>query len=185
VLIHAARTLFAENGFSATGTEEIVRAAGVTRGALYHQFEDKTALFVAVFHEVERDWVAQVVQEIAGIKDPVEALRCGCDAFLSVCCDAEIRRIALIDAPSVLGWQRWRELDATYGLGLLRQVLDAIADAGEIEHEWVPELAHLLLGALGEAAMVVGHAPEDDLARERVRLSLRWMVDRLISNGKE
>ena len=118
----AARTLFGARGYADVGTEEIVRAAGVTRGALYHQFRDKADLFAAVAEEVE----AEIAERIAGAAgagaeaDPVGALRTGARLFLDACAAPEVERIILLDAPAVLGWEAWRDLAGRYGLGLVQ-----------------------------------------------------------------
>jgi len=180
-LVQAGRELFSERGFAATATEEIVARAGVTRGALYHQFEGKRALFLAVFEAVERDLVARLARVVSGEHDAVRMLEIGCAAFLDACMEPEVRRIALIDAPSVVGWEKWREVDARYGLGLLRGVLEQAAVQGVLDAERLGELSHLLLGALSEAAMVVAHAGDDAQVREGVDQSLRWLIGRLTS----
>src|SRR3954449_12712549 len=108
-LVAAARPLFAARGFADVGTEEIVRAAGVTRGALYHQFADKTELFAAVFEEVEREVTERIAQGAfgGGASTPFAALESGAEQFLAVCSEPEVQRILLLEAPSVLGWERW------------------------------------------------------------------------------
>jgi AcrR family transcriptional regulator len=135
-------------GFGATGTEEIVALARVSRGALYHHYQDKTALFLDVFEHVERDLAAQIGARVAGLEDPIEMLRTSAEAFLDLCLEPEVLQIALIDAPSVVGWESWREVDARYGLGLLRVLLGHAASRGliDVEHTsstsptcfWVP-----------------------------------------------
>ena len=179
-LVRAGRELFSERGFGATATEEIVARAGVTRGALYHQFADKRALFLAVFEAVEEDLVERLARVLAGESDAARMIEIGCGAFLDACMGAEVRRIALIDAPSVVGWQKWREVDARYGLGLLRGVLERAVSQGVLEAPRIDELSHLLLGALSEAAMVVAHSGDDPRVREGVDQSLRWLIGRLI-----
>ena len=183
-LIRAGRELFSERGFGATATEEIVARAGVTRGALYHQFADKRALFLAVFEAVERDLAERLAQAVAGESDATRMLEIGCRAFLDACTEPEVRRIALIDAPSVVGWQTWREVDTRYGLGLLRGVLERAALQGVLDAERIDLLSHLLLGALSEAAMLVAHAGDDPQIREEVDQSLRWLIGRLTDPAK-
>src|SRR5436309_661423 len=150
-LIAAARELFGQRGFAAVATEEIVRRARMTRGALYHHFESKEDLFCAVYEAVERDLVEQIAATAMSAADPVEALRAGARAFLDACEDPAVRRIALIDAPSVLGWERWREIGVRYGLGLVLSTLEAAMEAGLIERQAVRPLAHLVLGSIDEA----------------------------------
>jgi AcrR family transcriptional regulator len=159
-LIRAGRTLFARKGYAAVGTEEIVRRAGVTRGALYHQFATKQDLFLAVYETVESDLTKRVASGLGEVAGPLEAMRAGSRLFLQECRAPEVQRIVLIDGPAVLGWERWREVAARYGLGLIEGVLSAAIDAGEIEPLPVQALSHLLMGALDEAALLVVREPE-------------------------
>src|SRR5450755_2217009 len=124
-LVRAARPLFAKDGFGAVSTEAIVHAAGVSRGAMYHQFKDKTALFEAVFEAVEQDVTTRLAMTVAeaGETDPIALMELGAHAWLDVCAEPEVQRIVLLDAPAVLGWERWRELGMKYGLGLVEQMI--------------------------------------------------------------
>ena len=126
-LLGASRKLFAVNGFADVSTQEIVAAAGVTRGALYHQFADKAELFAAVYEEVEAELVTQIATRIAEAEpaDHLAAMRTGARLFLDLCSAPDVQRIVLIDAPAVLGWERWREIDAANGLGLIEASLAA------------------------------------------------------------
>ena len=153
-LIAAARTLFADRGYAGVGTEEIVQAAGVTRGALYHQFRDKAALFAAVAEAIQAD-IAQRITTGAQADAPVDsmtALHAGVRRFLEACADPTVERILLVDGPAVLGWRAWRDLADRYGLGLLQHALQAAIDAGAITPQPVTPLAHVLIGALDECA---------------------------------
>jgi AcrR family transcriptional regulator len=118
-LIAAARRLFAERGYAGVGTEEIVRAAGVTRGALYHHFEGKPQLLEAVYEQIEGELTEKIATGALGGSDPLDALRAGSEMFLDACLEPEVQRIVLLDAPAVLGWERWREIAADHGLGLV------------------------------------------------------------------
>ena len=182
-LVAAARPLFAERGFSAVGTEEIVRAAGVTRGALYHHFADKKDLFEAVYRQVESELAERITAETlsGGIDEPLEAMRAGSAAFLQACTEPEVQQIALLDGPSVLGWDRWREIGAEHGLGLIEATLQAAVDAGAIPPQPVRPLAHVLMGALDEAAMLVARAEDPELAREEVSHTLDSLLAALSS----
>jgi AcrR family transcriptional regulator len=175
-LMTAARPLFAARGYAAVGTEEIVRAAGVTRGALYHQFRDKAELFAAVVEQLEAEVTARVAQGAVGAGDPLEALRAGTRMFLEVCSEPDVERILLLDAPAVLGWDRWREVSARYGLGLLRGALEAAMEAGVIAPAPAMPLAHMLMSALDEGAMYVARAEDGAGARAEVLA----VVDRLL-----
>ena len=175
-LIEAARPLFAERGFAAVATEEIVAAARVTRGALYYHFEDKRDLFRAVFLALEDRVMGKVAALAASAPDPWSALGGGAHAFLDACVEPEMLRIGLVDAPSVLGWAEWREIDARYGLGLVQAALQAAMDAGHVAPQPVEPLSHLLLGALNEAALFIARADDRAGARRAVGES----IDRLL-----
>jgi AcrR family transcriptional regulator len=161
-LIAAARRLFTERGYDGVGTEEIVRAAGVTRGALYHHFGGKAALLEAVYEKLEAESTERVARVVLGseLESPLEAMRAGIAAFLDECAEPELQRIALHDAPAVLGWDRWREIAAANGLGLIEASLAAAIEAGEIRNLPVKPMAHVLLGALDEAAMLVARSDD-------------------------
>jgi AcrR family transcriptional regulator len=166
-LVTAARALFGTRGYADVGTEEIVRAAGVTRGALYYQFRDKADLFAAVAEEVEAE-IAERIAAGAGraAGDPVGALRVGAQLFLDACAEPAVERIILLDAPAVLGWEAWRDLAGRYGLGLVQLALQSAMDAGAIVPQPVVPLAHVLIGALDECALYVARAENPAAARE-------------------
>jgi len=163
-LIAAARRLFTARGYDGVGTEEIVRAAGVTRGALYHHFGGKRELLDAAYEQLEAESTARVARIVLGseLESPLEAMKAGVEAFLDECAEPELRQIALHDAPAVLGWDRWREIGAANGLGLIEASLAAAIEAGEIRELPVKPMAHLLLGALDEAAMLVARSDGSD-----------------------
>jgi len=177
-LVVAARALFAERGFGGVGTEAIVRAAGVTRGALYHQFADKTELFAAVYEAIEGDLARHLGERIAaaGATDPIEVMTLGANAWLDACAEPEVQQIVLLDAPVVLGWQRWREIGMRYGLGLVEGVLANAIEVGRIPRQPVPALAHVLMGALDEAALYVARADDQTAAREQMRAVIGRLV---------
>ncbi len=182
-LISAARILFAERGFAAVTTEEIVRAARLTRGALYHHFEDKEDLFRAVYEDVERELVERIARDAMTTGTPLEAMRSGARAFLDACEDPAVQRIALLDAPSVLGWEEWREIGLKYGFGLIQATLQAAMDAGMIDTQPVRPLAHLLLGSLDEAAMLVARADDGGQTKLDVTAALDRYIDALARPG--
>lgn len=183
-LITAARRLFAEQGYAATGTEEIVVAARVTRGALYHHFRDKAALFREVMQVVAAE-VAQrlIAQQLAPHRRPADAweeLRAGVRAYLEVCADGDFPRIVLIEGPAVLGPAAWQALVNQHGLGLLRDWLRQAVTAGEIDPLPLEPLARLLAALLAEASLYIASAPDPLRAREetgpaveRILLGLR------------
>jgi AcrR family transcriptional regulator len=180
-LLTTARELFAERGYAAVGTEEIVRETGVTRGALYHHFDGKLELFAAVYEQVEEMLMARIMEAVAAqASDPLEALGAGALAFLEASeKDRAVRQIALVDAPSVLGWDRWREIGAAHGLGLIEASLQAAIDAGAIAPQPVRPLAHILMGALDEAAMVVARAEDPEAMRAEVSATIDSLLGAL------
>src|SRR6201993_4122449 len=149
-LIAAARPLFAEHGFSDVALETIVRAAGVTRGALYHHFADKTELFAAVFEQVEGEMAARMAEAVAAARetDPVEVMRLGTRFWLDACADPEVQRIVLMDAPVVLGWERWSEIGQRYNIGLVRGLITDAIESGSIPPQPVEATALRMLGGL-------------------------------------
>jgi len=176
-LVATARRLFAERGYAGVGTEELVRAAGVTRGALYHHFEGKAALFRAVFEQVESEVAERFATEALARPDPWEAMLAGLDLFLDICLEPEVQRIALLDAPSVLGWETWREIESRYGLGLIRLGLQGLMEAGIAERQPLDPLAHAMLGTLYEAGLYVARAADVEAARSEMGFVLRRMLD--------
>lgn len=180
-LVRAARPLFAERGYADVGTEEIVRAAGVTRGALYHHFGGKRDLFEAVYEQIEAELAERIAAGAiaANAGSPLEAMRAGAEMFLQACTEPEAQRIVLLDGPSVLDWDRWREIAAKYGLGLIEASLEAAIEAGAIKSQPVRPLAHVLMGALDEAAMLVARAEDPELMREQVGRTLDTLIGAL------
>jgi AcrR family transcriptional regulator len=178
-LLAAARELFARRGYADVGTEEIVRRARVTRGALYHHFRDKRALFREVHEGIERELTESIAADMAGIEDPQQLLRVGVRSFLDACMDPAVMQIALMDAPAVLGWQEWRAIDAKYGLGLVTGGLTLAMEAGMISRRPVEPLAHIVLGGMGEAAMLIASADDPAAARREVEEPLIALIEGL------
>jgi AcrR family transcriptional regulator len=190
-LLASGRALFAERGFAGTAREEIVERAGVTRGALHHHFGTKQDLFAAVFEELEAELAARIAAAAMAGAEPRDQLRRGCHEFLDAALDPAVQRIVLLDAPAVLGWAAWRDVDARYGLGLVTEGLRAVFAAGPAgpgRHKQssggphaVEPLGHLLLAALNEAAMLVAGAPDPAIARAEVGAIVDQLLDSLTS----
>ena len=178
-LLRVSRGLFAKRGYAGVPTEEVVRRAKVTRGALYHHFRDKRDLFRAVHEQLEQELVESIGEEIAGIEDARELLATGVRSFLDACTDPALAQIALLDAPSVLGWAEWREVDARYGMGLVRLGLEAAMEQGVMPRQDPEPLAHLVLAALGEAALLIANADDPEVARREVEAPLMALLDGL------
>jgi AcrR family transcriptional regulator len=179
-LVAAARELFAERGYANVGTEEIVQQAGVTRGALYHHFRGgKEELFRAVVVQLSAETAGKVRAVARAIEDPWDALVEGIDAFLDACATAEVQRILLVDGPAVLGWDVWRAIDADYGLGLLEDALGRAIEANRLPPQPTRPAAHVLLGALDEAAMVVARADDPHAARAEMGQTVHRLLEGL------
>jgi AcrR family transcriptional regulator len=178
-ILSAATRLFADKGYEQTSIEALLDELGISRGALYHHFSSKEAIFEAVFEAVETDIATAIVGSTRGVADPAVALRTGCDAFLRIAGDETVRRIALIDAPAALGWQKWREIDSRHGFGLLKASLKAAAASGRLRADLVDAYAHILLAALMETALVI--ATRNTAAASRNgRAAIKELIERLL-----
>ncbi len=171
--------MFAERGYGPAATEELVAEAGVTRGALYHHFRDKRHLFEAVYTEIQDEMRERISAAYGGTlqatSDRWEALRAGFHEYLDHSMDPEVQRIVLLDAPSVLGWERWRAIDIS--LDLLQTGLGVSREEGVLDERLpVDETAHLMLGVVSEASHLI--AQSEDVARARA--SVGALVDHFL-----
>ena len=182
-LVAAARELFATRGYQAVPADEIVRAAGMTRGALYHHYADKQELFRAVVEDVERELTAEVAAVLEEAADPVTGMATALDVFLTACLRPEVRQISLTDAPAVLGWTTWREIEAEHGLGVLTTVLSKAIDDGVLAPQPVRALAQLVLAAVMEAAHMVAEAADPVAARAEAQQVLGTWLAALVTTG--
>jgi AcrR family transcriptional regulator len=178
-LVAAATDLFAEKGYAAAGREEIVAAAGVTRGAMYHHFADKADLFRAVFEAVEAQVMVEVVRAAMTADDPIEQLRRGCHAYLDVAIDPGVRRICIIDAPAVLDEAVRREIATDSALGAVRNGIEMAIASGRMAQQPVDALAHLLLATLMAAAQYIAMADDPERARRDAGESIDNLLDGL------
>ncbi|QUQ71157.1 TetR/AcrR family transcriptional regulator [Kutzneria sp. CA-103260] len=177
-LTTAARTLFASRGYSAVSTDEIVRAAGVTRGALYHHYADKQALFEDVFEQLEGEISDEISAVFADAADHLSAMAAGVTRFLDICQRPEVLRIALTDAPAVLGWSRWREIEARHGLRLITAKLSAAAADGLVATSSTEALAQLVLSAVIESALMIANGADRDPTQQALTTLLLGLVHR-------
>ena len=171
-LITAARRLFGDEGFAEVAAERVTREAGMTRGALYHQFDGKAGLFAAVLDQVEAEIAQRVADAVAGF-DPADTtgmLVAGAAAWLDASTEPDLQRIVLLDGPSVLGWDRWREICLRHTVGLIAALLQDGIDRGSLPPQPVPALTHVLVGAVDEAALYIAQA--DDAAAARADMDL-------------
>ena len=177
-------SLFATKGYAGTAMEDLVAKAGMTRGALYHQYRDKRDLFRAVFEAVEIELGQRIAAEVAVESDPWEQLRAGARAFLACALDPAIRRIVLVDGPSVLGWEEWRRIDSQYSLGMVRAVFEVNIAAGNIAPQPVEPLAHLIVGALNEAALAVAAADDPTAAHDEFAASMDRVLEAMRTSAR-
>jgi AcrR family transcriptional regulator len=178
-LIDVATRLFAERGYEETSIEAVLAAAGVSRGALYHHFAGKDALFEAVLETVENGITARLTAEIAGAPDAVSAVESAALTWIEMAGDPVIQRIVLSDAPSVLGLERWRAMNEEYSLGATRLLLQAVADEGRLSPELVAPFATMLLGALDEIAMAIARSDDRAAALATGRHAVRELLRRI------
>ncbi len=170
-IIGVATRLFTEHGYEAASTELVLRESGISRGALYHHFPKKEALFTAVLQAAEAMIAAKVTEAAAGATNPLEALRAGCAAWLALADDPAVKQIVLIDAPSVIGWQAWRQIDDDNALGLIKLAFASAAGLGRVPADMVEFYAHMLLATLIELALLIargGNPAEAAKALEQV-----------------
>lgn len=180
-LVETATRLFAERGYEDTPVELLLTEAGVSRGALYHHFPSKEALFEAVLDEAQAQVAIAVRDAARRASDPRGALRAGCAAWLGLARDPVVRRIVLLDAPGVVGWKRWREIDERHSLGAVRVSLRRIASAGGLPAELVDVHAHVLLAALTEVALLIARADDAAAATAGAEETVSRLLDGLLA----
>jgi AcrR family transcriptional regulator len=179
-LIEIATRLFASRGYEDTSIEAVLDEAGVSRGSLYHHFASKEALFEAVLEDVESRVGAQTMEAALAADGPAAALRAGCMAWIKLAGDPVVQRILLIDAPSVLGWQRWRALDEQ-PLSLMKEVLQAVADEGKLRAELVETLAHVLLASVNEVTLLIAGSSDQAAAMKAGAETIDELLLRLLN----
>ena len=162
-ILRAGRRLFGERGFAAATMDDIAEAAEIAKGAVYHHFKTKEAVFEAVFEQVSGDLVQDIDRAVRSEKDVLAAIVAGTQHYFAACAKGPTGRIILRDGPAVLGWERWREIDARHFGGKFPRALTVAMDAGLIARQPVEPLARLLLGAMTEAA--VACAGRSDVAK--------------------
>ncbi|MGV3622690.1 MAG: TetR/AcrR family transcriptional regulator [Archangium sp.] len=177
-LVRVARREFAKHGYADASVDTIAAELGLTKGAVYYHYENKQALFEAALRDVQADVVTRI--DAASSKDAVEAVKRGCDAFLAIALDDEMRRVVLTDGPSVLGWSKWRAIDAEFGLGTLIEGLQACKDEGRLQGADVNTVAHLISGALNEAVFLIADAVDRGQSHQRAKRNVQWLLDAVL-----
>lgn len=176
-LIEVAAELFAEKGYEDTPIEDVLVRAGVSKGALYHHFPSKEALFEAVYREGEQRCMTDIHASAMTAPDPLAALRAGCQTWLDLAMEPAVRQVALIDGPAVLGWEKWRKIDEEYAFGITRNALQKAVEAGQIRAQNVDLLAHMALAMLGEAAMLIARSDDPATARREAGEAVDRLID--------
>jgi AcrR family transcriptional regulator len=182
-LIKVGRAMFTHSGYAQTATEDIVQRAGVTRGALYHHFSHKEGLFKAVLEEVQQEVAGNIEKAASQHDGRWEQLVSGCRAFLVAGIDPEVQQIMLIDAPAVLGWETWRQMDASTSMKSLKEILALLIAEGIIRPQPLDALTHLLSGAMNEAVLWIARAQEPEQALTEATATLETLLEALRSQG--
>lgn len=182
VLVAAARELFGERGYADVGTAEIVEAAGVTRGALYHQFHDKLGLFRVVVEAAESELLSTVGGRVIAteVVDAVGAMRQGVRVLLDELGDPALRQLLLTDAPAVLGWAQWRDIGQRAAVGMVEGLLQLAVDQGQIAPQPLHPVAVVLMSAIDEAALHVANADDPARAREEILVVVDRVIDAFV-----
>lgn len=179
-LVAIATRLFAARGYEGASIEAVLQESGLSRGALYHHFVSKEALFDAVLEHVEAGIAEETLTASRAHTDPVEALRAGCLAWVRLAGDPLVQRIVLLDAPAVLGWERWRAIEERYGFGLLKAALRPIAEQGRLPAELVEPFAHMILAAMNETALLIVRAEDGAAATREAEVAVSELLQRLL-----
>lgn len=166
-LLDEATVLFAERGYAGTALEDVAAASRVTRGAVYHHFAGKTALFEAVLDRMELDAVQRVVDAAAGATDPWDAAMLALDEFLDQCCDPVYGRVVWQEGPAALGWKRWQQCEQKYAYGLIQGFINGLMDAGYMERKAVDTTIWFCFQMLGAAGLALADAAESEKRRIR------------------
>ncbi|WP_426438480.1 TetR/AcrR family transcriptional regulator [Bradyrhizobium genosp. P] len=178
-IVKAARRLFGERGFAATTIDDIAAGARVAKGAVYHHFATKEAVFEAVFEQVSLDLIADLDRISRAENDPLAAMAAGTQGYFAACSKGPTGQIILRDGPAVLGWERWREIDAKHFGGKFPRALTAAMEAGVIAKQPIEPLTRLLLGAVTEAAVAVSAGPDIGKAGTDYARAFRSLLDAL------
>lgn len=183
-LIEIARAHFTEFGYANAALESIVQDANLTRGAVYHHFRNKKALFAFVLEEVQKE-VAEKVEEAASKSDDLwQQLYLGCYAFIMAAIEAKNKRIMLLDGPAILGWEAWREMDSNHSMRLLRGQLEIMQDQGCIRSISLDAMTHFISGGLNELALWLANEASESYALKEITSLLHILLDGFKQSSK-
>lgn len=175
-LIDGAVALFTERGYSGTSLDEIARRARVTKGALYHHFSGKQAVFEAAFAAVESQTVDRLAKVISAASEPWEAALAGLRAYLQVCLEPAYQRLVINEAPVVMGWERWRAAEENVTFGLIRSTVEAVMRTRTVVALPLEPLTRLLFGALNAGAVAIANSLDPQLTSAEVQLCVERLV---------
>ncbi|TQM26458.1 TetR/AcrR family transcriptional regulator [Nocardia bhagyanarayanae] len=184
-LLETAARLFAEREYADLSAEELVRAAGLTRGALYHHFDGKKGLFEAVVDELEARAAQRIRAAIDSAKDPFERVDRSLEAFLDVCAEPDYRHIVLLQGPIALGWRRWREVDQRHLSSLVLEGARNLLDAGLIQPHPPELLASAIYGALTEMSLTIAESDDTEKGRAEAAALARALLSGLAVSPAE
>ena len=176
-LVDSAVDLFTKRGYAGTSLDQVVKRARVTKGALYHHFSGKQALFEAAFAQVETQSIESLTAVLTADGDPWETAVAGLRAYVRKCLEPEYQRIIVHEAPVVMGWERWREAEEHFSFGLLLAAVQMLVDAGEIEEQPVEITARLLFGALSMAASMIASSSDPKRTGRDVERAILRVLD--------
>lgn len=179
-LLSTASELFLEHGYEHTSIEQVLERAQISRGALYHHFHSKRDLYEGVLEHVEARIATACVRAARTHDDPLEALKAGCHAFLALARDPQVKHIVLTDAPAVIGWRRWREIDERHAFGIFKAALAAVPSVARLSPIALDTLAHVLLASLIELATLIANSNTPRTAEHNARTTLDELLDRLL-----
>ena len=182
-LLDAGRRLFGERGYEATSIGAILGEAGVAKGALYHHFEDKQQLFDAVLDRTLAEIAGEVAESARAGEDGLARLRTGCRKWLELALDPAIQRIAILDPPGAVGWERGRELDELHVLGGVRTSLLELAGEARLPAGQIDALAHMVLASVNEAALLIARSDDPEAARAAGQAAVDTLLDRLAGSA--
>lgn len=184
-IVDTAKALLAKNGYEGMSIEDLLEHCNISRGALYHHFDTKEALFEAVLELVEEEVAQALAKASSGFEDPVDALRAGCEAWFSLASEPVVRQIVLTDALPVVGWAKWREIDGRHGFGRLKAALTLAAARGRMRTDLVDTFAHILLASMIELGFLIARATDRSAATKTARTALGLLLDGLLTPKSE
>ncbi|MBB5808427.1 AcrR family transcriptional regulator [Saccharothrix ecbatanensis] len=178
-LVDSAVELFTKRGYAGTSLDEVAKRARLTKGALYHHFSGKQALFEAAFDSVENTFMRKLGEIVTAPGDPWETAMAGLRAYVRVCLEPSYQRIVIHEAPVVMGWERWREAEEHFSYGLLRTTIEVLVTSGELEQLPVETMSRLLFGALSAGASTIAGASDPRKASAEVERTIIRVVEGL------